>query len=163
MGDNSSRRCTSKARYPNREAAERMGIHYRDIAGYELYIYKCDLCDGYHLSKQKWPSSIALPVHIKPGFRAGRVTVLGKSDKQKYVTQCDCGQLVKKSATQLRKTPNAECCDACRNKANAIRSAGRARLGVDIGHLVGAFLAFAPVEMVLTGRLERGKPVVRVL
>lgn len=54
MGKNNAHKtCFSKTRYDTKEIAEEQAdkIYFED--GIMLYVYKCPLCNGYHLTRKK--------------------------------------------------------------------------------------------------------------
>lgn len=49
------RSCAHKNRYPDEATARAMGITQSEMSGYQIFIYRCKICCGWHLTKS--PSS----------------------------------------------------------------------------------------------------------
>jgi len=47
------RGCTSKVRYPDAITARAAGQYYGDSNQVTLYVYQCQFCKGWHLTKKK--------------------------------------------------------------------------------------------------------------
>ncbi|RKE36656.1 hypothetical protein B0G76_2858 [Paraburkholderia sp. BL23I1N1] len=47
------RRCAGKNRYPDEATARAAGLHYIEVGqSPELWFYRCQICNGYHLSSK---------------------------------------------------------------------------------------------------------------
>jgi hypothetical protein len=64
-----ARTCHKKEYYPTKWAAKKSAVAIKKIRGWDLKPYKCDVCNGYHLTK-KVPNQLWLAFE-QAGFRTG--------------------------------------------------------------------------------------------
>jgi len=61
-----ARGCESKMRYCDEATARAMGRTQTEMSGYQIYVYPCKICRGWHLTKQPQRDRTRLATHYTP-------------------------------------------------------------------------------------------------
>ncbi len=173
----SVRVCQGKTLHETRKQAETVAARRMLLNGLPLYVYQCSVCYGWHLTKRenfRGVPSIRVdpanqkkkgppPLEIPAGTKFGRFTVGEKISAKpaKYECRCECGNVEKRRSSAILNPNNRhDCCAACQFVISQEKAKARARLGVDVDSRTLFLIAFRGA--LLTGRLCKGKPVLRI-
>lgn len=65
------RSCAAKKRYPDDIVARIVGQVQQEYWGFKMYIYPCEICRGWHLTKQKQSKESHSVDYVFPRTRYG--------------------------------------------------------------------------------------------